>query len=75
MKKSTIFFLLTALVTLSLTLYNKRKPNPSLALAANVLGATATRLGHSLKKAIALKGILSFAGVWLVSFLCNRIVE
>ncbi len=74
MKKSTLFFLITAVVTLSLTLYNKRKPNPSLALAAKLLGGTVARLGCSLKKAIALKGIASFLGVTLVSLLCKKAV-
>ena len=72
MKKSTIIFMLTALVALSLTLYTKRKPNPSLSLTATLLGNTAARLGSSLKRAIAIKGIASFFGVTLLSCLCKK---
>ncbi len=74
MKKSTVFFILTALVTFALALYNKNKQNPSLSLAAILLGNTAARLASSLKRAIAIKGIFSFLGVTLLSCLCKKAV-
>lgn len=74
MKKLTLLFGIIAPITLCLALYNRKKANPSLALAAEILGNTATRLGGSLKRTIALKGILSFLGVTLVSCLCKKAV-
>ena len=74
MKKTTLLFGITALISLSLALYNKKRQNPSLVLAAKLLGGTVARLGCSLKKAIALKGIASFLGVTLVSLLCKKAV-
>ena len=74
MKKSTIFFMITATVCLGLSLYNKRRATPTTVLAGQLCATAVNRLSAPLQKAILVKGALSFLGVWLLTALCKKSV-
>ncbi len=73
MKKTTVFFIFTAIVAVALTLYNKNKQHPALLLAVQLLTAGVARLGTDLKKALILKGLISLGAVTAVSALCKKL--
>ncbi len=72
MKKSTVFFILTGVVSVALACYNKNRGNPKIDLARHLLLGIALRLASSLKKAIFIKSALSLGAVTLAGYLCKK---
>lgn len=74
MKKIGIFFAVTAGIALLCSFLGKKRENSFLALTAKLLGGTAVCLGKRLKRRIAVRSILSFLGVTLLSAVCKKAV-
>ncbi|MBR3844683.1 MAG: hypothetical protein IKM39_04175 [Clostridia bacterium] len=73
MKKSTLFFIVTAILSVSLALYNKNRAHGPLTIAQGILAGVANRLGRSLQKLILIKSLASLGAVTLIGALCKKL--